>query len=184
MSELRRLAVPKPSTMTRRGGGGRRRRFCPSHITKTSAPATGFKVQGRGYFRLRRQLGQQGGQYPSDPEDPEHRLRFVGLPRRQSERNIVREFLPEVMAPELPEDPSLYLQSLADLNLFETASFSEGRRALGGRSPYLSACAGMIPVAKATAAAWVRFMQRNLCRAPSRCVFTLPKARPRISAIS
>jgi len=37
----------------------------------------------------------------------------------------VREFLPEVVAPELPEDPSLYLQSLADLNLFETASFSE-----------------------------------------------------------
>jgi FkbH-like protein len=40
------------------------------------------------------------------------------------ERNIVREFLPEVVVPDLPEDPSLYLQTLAGLNLFETASFS------------------------------------------------------------
>jgi predicted enzyme involved in methoxymalonyl-ACP biosynthesis/acyl carrier protein len=37
----------------------------------------------------------------------------------------VREFLPEVVVPDLPEDPSLYLQTLAGLNLFETASFSE-----------------------------------------------------------
>ncbi len=49
---------------------------------------------------------------------------------------------------------------------------------------YFSAWAGMTPVAKATAAAWVRFMHRNLWRAASRCVFTLPKARPKISAIS
>jgi hypothetical protein len=49
---------------------------------------------------------------------------------------------------------------------------------------YFSACAGMTPVAKATAAAWVRFMQCNLWRAASRCVFTLPNAKPRISAIS
>src|SRR6202161_1467069 len=49
---------------------------------------------------------------------------------------------------------------------------------------YFSAWAGMTPVAKATAAAWVRFMQRNLWRAASRCVFTLPKANPKISAIS
>ena len=49
---------------------------------------------------------------------------------------------------------------------------------------YFSACAGMTPVAKATAAAWVRFMQCSLWRAASRWVFTLPNARPRISAIS
>ena len=41
------------------------------------------------------------------------------------ERNIVRQFLPDVVVPDLPEDPSLYLQTLAELNLFETASFSE-----------------------------------------------------------
>ena len=52
------------------------------------------------------------------------------------------------------------------------------------RVSYFSAWAGMTPVAKATAAAWVRFMHRNLWRAASRCVFTLPKASPKISAIS
>lgn len=41
------------------------------------------------------------------------------------ERNIVRQFLPDVVVPDLPEDPSLYLETLAGLNLFETASFSE-----------------------------------------------------------
>ena len=50
---------------------------------------------------------------------------LVFLDDNPFERNIVREFLPEVVAPELPEDPSLYLQTLAGLNLFETASFSE-----------------------------------------------------------
>ena len=50
---------------------------------------------------------------------------LVFLDDNPFERNIVREFLPEVVVPELPEDPSLYLQTLADLNLFETASFSE-----------------------------------------------------------
>ena len=49
---------------------------------------------------------------------------------------------------------------------------------------YFSACAGMTPVANATAAAWVKFMQCSLWRAASRWVFTLPNARPRISAIS
>jgi hypothetical protein len=61
-----------------------------------------------------------------------------------------------------------------------------GRRParLPGTAAYFSAWAGMTPVAKATAAAWVRFMQCNLCRAASRCVFTLPNAKPKISAIS
>ena len=51
-----------------------------------------------------------------------------------------------------------------------------GRRAVCAL--YFSACAGMTPVAKATAAAWVRFMQCSLWRAASRWVFTLPNARP------
>lgn len=41
------------------------------------------------------------------------------------ERNLVRGILPEVVVPELPEDPSLYVSFLRSLNLFETASFSE-----------------------------------------------------------
>jgi FkbH-like protein len=40
------------------------------------------------------------------------------------ERNLVRELLPQVIVPELPEDPAEYLRCLADLNLFETASRS------------------------------------------------------------
>jgi FkbH-like protein len=49
------------------------------------------------------------------------------------ERNIVREFLPEVVVPEMPEDPSSFLEALAELNLFETASFSEADRQRAGQ---------------------------------------------------
>ena len=41
------------------------------------------------------------------------------------ERNLVRELLPAVTVPELPDDPALYVAHLCSLNLFETASFSE-----------------------------------------------------------
>jgi FkbH-like protein len=41
------------------------------------------------------------------------------------ERNLVKSLLPEITVPELPEDPALYLQYLQNLNLFETASYSE-----------------------------------------------------------
>jgi len=40
------------------------------------------------------------------------------------ERNIVRENIPEICVPELPDDPADYLEYLYELNLFETASFS------------------------------------------------------------
>ena len=40
------------------------------------------------------------------------------------ERNLVRSMIPEVTVPELPEDPSLYLQYLRGLGLFEMASYS------------------------------------------------------------
>ena len=40
------------------------------------------------------------------------------------ERNIVRENLPDVSVPELPEDPADYLEYLYNLNLFETISYS------------------------------------------------------------
>jgi FkbH-like protein len=40
------------------------------------------------------------------------------------ERNLVRKYLPEVIVPELPEDPADFVRSLSELNLFETTSFS------------------------------------------------------------
>ncbi len=40
------------------------------------------------------------------------------------ERNIVRENIPGITVPEMPEDPSCYLEYLYTLNLFETASYS------------------------------------------------------------
>lgn len=50
---------------------------------------------------------------------------MVFLDDNPFERNIVRENLPDVCVPELPEDPAEYLEYLYGLNLFETASFSE-----------------------------------------------------------
>lgn len=40
------------------------------------------------------------------------------------ERNIVRENIPAITIPELPEDPALYLDYLYSLNLFETVSYT------------------------------------------------------------
>ena len=40
------------------------------------------------------------------------------------ERNMVRENIPDITVPELPEDPGDYLEYLYSLNLFETASYS------------------------------------------------------------
>lgn len=40
------------------------------------------------------------------------------------ERNLVKENIPQIHAPDLPEDPSDYLNFLRALNLFETASFT------------------------------------------------------------
>lgn len=40
------------------------------------------------------------------------------------ERNLVRELVPGITVPELPEDPAQYLSFLKSLNLFETTSFS------------------------------------------------------------
>jgi FkbH-like protein len=50
---------------------------------------------------------------------------MVFLDDNPFERNLVRDLVPEVIVPELPEDPSDYVRCLADLNLFETAVFSD-----------------------------------------------------------
>lgn len=44
------------------------------------------------------------------------------------ERNLVREFIPEITVPELPEDPADYLDFLQAENLFETISYSDEDR--------------------------------------------------------
>lgn len=49
---------------------------------------------------------------------------MVFLDDNPFERNIVRENLPDVTVPELPEDPGDYLEYLYSLNLFETVSYS------------------------------------------------------------
>jgi FkbH-like protein len=50
---------------------------------------------------------------------------MVFLDDNPFERNLVRDLLPEVLVPELPEDPTLYVRAISELNLFETASYSE-----------------------------------------------------------
>lgn len=49
---------------------------------------------------------------------------MVFLDDNPFERNMVRENIPGITVPELPEDPAQYLEFLYSLNLFETASYS------------------------------------------------------------
>lgn len=49
---------------------------------------------------------------------------MVFLDDNPFERNMVREHIPDIAVPELPEDPGEYLEYLYSLNLFETASYS------------------------------------------------------------
>lgn len=49
---------------------------------------------------------------------------IVFLDDNPFERNLIREKIPEVTVPELPDDPSLYVSYLRELNLFETSSYS------------------------------------------------------------
>ena len=50
---------------------------------------------------------------------------MVFLDDNPFERNMVRENIPGITVPELPEDPAEYLEYLYSLNLFETASYSD-----------------------------------------------------------
>jgi len=49
---------------------------------------------------------------------------MVFLDDNPFERNLVRELVPGVMVPELPEDPADYVRVISELNLFETTAFS------------------------------------------------------------
>ena len=50
---------------------------------------------------------------------------MVFLDDNPFERNLVRGILPEVIVPELPEDPADYVRAISELNLFETTAFSK-----------------------------------------------------------
>ncbi|HLW25241.1 MAG TPA: HAD-IIIC family phosphatase [Steroidobacteraceae bacterium] len=49
---------------------------------------------------------------------------LVFLDDNPFERNLVRTYLPEVIVPELPDDPADWVRALTELDLFETTSFS------------------------------------------------------------
>ncbi len=49
---------------------------------------------------------------------------IVFLDDNPFERNMVRQYLPSVIVPELPEEPSDYVRTISELNLFETTSFT------------------------------------------------------------
>ena len=49
---------------------------------------------------------------------------MVFLDDNSFERNLVRGLLPDVIVPELPEDPADYVCAICELNLFEATSFS------------------------------------------------------------
>ncbi len=58
---------------------------------------------------------------------------MVFLDDNPFERNLVRQLVPEIIVPELPEEPALYTRTISELNLFEAASHSaldEKRNAL------------------------------------------------------
>ncbi|MES1159524.1 MAG: HAD-IIIC family phosphatase [Bacteroidota bacterium] len=50
---------------------------------------------------------------------------MVFLDDNPFEREMVKQAIPDITVPELPEDPSEYLMFLRGLNLFETASYTE-----------------------------------------------------------
>jgi FkbH-like protein len=50
---------------------------------------------------------------------------MVFLDDNPFERELIKKEIPSVIVPDLPDDPSRYLDFLQNLNLFETASYSE-----------------------------------------------------------
>ena len=50
---------------------------------------------------------------------------MVFIDDNPAEREIVTKYLPDILVPDLPKDPSEYLPFLIDLNLFETINFSK-----------------------------------------------------------
>lgn len=53
---------------------------------------------------------------------------MVFLDDNPFERNMVRQYLPELIVPELPEEPSDYVRAICELNLFEASAYTEEDR--------------------------------------------------------
>ncbi len=53
---------------------------------------------------------------------------LVFLDDNPAERGLIRELLPQVAVPELPDDPALYARTLAAAGYFEAVAFSEEDR--------------------------------------------------------
>ncbi len=66
---------------------------------------------------------------------------MVFLDDNPFERELVSSLIPNITVPQLPEDPALYLHFLRELNLFETASYSNEDR---GRTEQYRAEAGRV----------------------------------------
>lgn len=49
---------------------------------------------------------------------------MVFLDDNPFERNLVRQLIPQILVPDLPEDPALYVRAISELNLFESAGSS------------------------------------------------------------
>jgi FkbH-like protein len=49
---------------------------------------------------------------------------MVFLDDNPFERNLVRQLIPQILVPELPEDPALYVRAVCELNLFESVGHS------------------------------------------------------------
>ncbi len=57
---------------------------------------------------------------------------IVFLDDNPFERNLVRRYLPDVIVPELPDEPADYVRALVELNLFEASSFTDADRERAG----------------------------------------------------
>ena len=71
------------------------------------------------------------------------------------ERNLVRNLLPTVIVPELPDDPSDYVRALCELNLFETNTVAKE----DAQRTELYRVEGQRRIAEANAASFEEFLQ-------------------------
>lgn len=98
---------------------------------------------------------------------------MVFLDDNPFERNLVRQLIPQIIVPELPEDPALYVRAISELNLFEATSQSalDSQRTVmyqeqEQREGEAARFANLEEYLKSlgTTAAFERFEQRNLSR--------------------
>jgi len=80
---------------------------------------------------------------------------MVFLDDNPFERNLVRDMLPEVIVPELPDDPSDYVKAISALNLFETST----RAAEDTQRTEFYRVEAQRQIAEATAASFEEFLQ-------------------------